>query len=294
VDYLIASEHEVVIVDDLSTGRRTNINPAATFYEIDIRSPDMHAVFEKERPDIVDHHAAQMSVNVSVSHPLLDADINILGTLNLLELCKEFDVKKFVYISSGGTVYGEPEYLPCDEAHPIRPLSPYGVSKYTIERYLYMYYHTYGLDYAALRYANVYGPRQDPKGEAGVVAIFTGQMLQGQPVTIFGDGDQERDFVYVEDIARANLLAMMRGNPRAYNIGSGRGTSVNQIYEALKAITNYDKDARRAPAKPGEVYKTYLTNGLAGEELGWEPQIDLTAGLEQTVAYFREVELNEK
>ena len=237
VDALLEAGHEVVIVDDLSTGRASNINPRARFYRMDIRDPHLSEVFEQERFDIVNHHAAQMDVRKSVADPLFDADVNIRGSLNLLECARKSGVRKIVYISTGGAVYGEPEYLPCDEAHPVNPICPYGASKHTVEHYLYMYRVLYGLAYAVLRYPNVYGPRQDPNGEAGVVAIFIGQMLAGKQPTIFGSGEQERDFVYVGDCARANLLAMEDHVQGIFNIGSGRGTTINQIYALLSEIT---------------------------------------------------------
>jgi UDP-glucose 4-epimerase len=280
----------VVVVDDLSTGRLSNLNPAAKFYQIDIRSPKLVEVFEKEQPDFISHHAAQMDVRRSVAEPLFDADVNILGSINLIECAKRFGVKHFVYISTGGAVYGEPEYLPCDEAHPINPICQYGASKHTVEHYLYMYKVNYGLDYTVLRYPNVYGPRQDPRGEAGVVAIFTGQMLSDKPVTINGDGEQQRDFVYVGDCARANWLAVSAPNSnshRIYNLGAGRGTTVNEIFAALTAITDYRKAPTHGPAKVGETRRIYLDATKIRQELGWTPTVQLEAGLALTVDYFR-------
>jgi len=291
VDLLISNKYEVVVVDDLSTGRLTNLNPAAKFYQIDIRSPQLAEVFEIERPDYVDHHAAQMDVRRSVVDPRFDADVNVLGSINLIENARRFNVKRFVYISTGGAVYGEPEYLPCDEAHPINPICPYGASKHTVEHYLFMYQEMYGLEYVVLRYPNVYGPRQDPHGEAGVVAIFTGQMMAEQPVTIYGDGDQVRDFVYVEDCARANLMALTTVHPNTvYNLGFGRGTTVNEIFETLKKVTAYRSPANYGPAKLGETRRIYLEASKARQLLGWEPTVDLEAGLERTVAYFQRSE----
>lgn len=288
VDQLIAAGHQVAVVDDLSTGRRSNLNPQAAFYELDIRSPEMRRVFEIERPEVVDHHAAQMDVRRSVADPVFDADVNILAPIRLAQLCLEFGVRKFIHISSGGAVYGEPEYLPCDENHPIRPLCPYGASKYTFELYLALFKTLHGLDYSVLRYPNVYGPRQDPHGEAGVVAIFTGQMLRGEPVTINGDGEQVRDFVHVTDCARANLLLLEdKGSGRVYNLGSGQGTSVNQIFGHLQAVTAYPHPARHAPPKAGETSRIYLDASRARRELGWQPTIPLPVGLGETVAYFR-------
>jgi len=290
-DQLIAAGHQVVIVDNLSTGRVSNLNPKAVFYEMDIRSPELRKVFEEERPEVISHHAAQMDVRRSVADPIFDAEVNILGSIKLAQLAIEFNVRKFIHISSGGAAYGEPAYMPCDENHPVQPLSPYGASKYTFELYLYIFKETAGLDYTVLRYPNVYGPRQDPHGEAGVVAIFIGQMLRGKPVTIFGNGEQVRDFVYVADCAAANLLALEKGGGRVYNLASGAGTSVNQIFDGLKAITGYPDAANYAPAKPGETFRIYLDATRAQQELGWRQTLDLTAGLRQTVEYFRQVEL---
>jgi UDP-glucose 4-epimerase len=291
VDAFLASGHEVIVVDDLSTGRRSNLNPGAKLYQIDIRSPHLIEVFEKERPDIVDHHAAQMDVRRSVADPLFDADVNILGSINLIECARRSQIKRFVYISTGGAVYGEPEYLPCDEAHPINPICQYGASKHTVEHYLYMYQVNYGLEYSVLRYPNVFGPRQDPHGEAGVVAIFTGQMLAGEQVVINGDGEQARDFVYVGDCARANLLAATTENANTiYNLGFGRGTSVNEIFWGLASITGYERQPVHGPAKLGETRCIYLDAARAKEKLGWTPTVSLEEGLEQTVAYFRTAE----
>jgi UDP-glucose 4-epimerase len=291
VDTFIAHGHDVVIVDDLSTGRRSNINPAATFYQIDIRNPELAEVFEKEKPQAVDHHAAQMDVRRSVEDPLFDADVNVLGSIKLIELARKYGVGRFIYISTGGAVYGEPEYLPCDEAHPINPICPYGASKHTVEHYLYMYHELYNLDYVVLRYPNVYGPRQDPHGEAGVVAIFTGQMLKGDQVRINGDGQQERDFVYVADCARANLLALTTENANTiYNLGEGKATTVNQVYEELKNATGYQLSAVHGPAKVGETRRIYLEASKAAQALDWRPSVGLGEGLAETVAYFREAE----
>jgi len=293
VDLLVQSGFEVVIVDDLSTGRKSNLNPKAKFYQLDIRDPKLRAVFEQERPDYVDHHAAQMDVRRSVAEPLFDADVNILGSIRLIEYAKEFGVKRIVYISTGGAVYGEPEYLPCDEDHPINPICQYGASKHTVEHYLYMYKVNYGLEYTVLRYPNVYGPRQDPHGEAGVVAIFTGKMLRGEQVVINGDGEQERDFVYVGDCARANQMALLTTDAAGIiNLGSGRGTNVNQIFEELKEITGYSLSAVHGPPKVGETRKIYLDASKAQRVLDWRPSVDFEEGLRRTVAYFRQVENN--
>jgi UDP-glucose 4-epimerase len=291
VDLLIESGHDVAVVDDLSTGRRSNLNPKARFYQVDIRSPEMRQVFEQERPEVVDHHAAQMDVRRSVADPIFDADVNILGSIKLAQLAVEFKIRKFIHISSGGAVYGEPVYLPCDEAHPVQPLCPYGASKYTFELYLYMFKELYNLDYSIIRYPNVYGPRQDPFGEAGVVAIFVGQMLAGKPVTINGDGKQVRDFVYVGDCAKANLLTLEKGSGKVFNLGYGIGTDINQIFDGLKTITGYAQNANYGPAKAGETSRIFLDASRAKNDLGWQPTVDLNEGLRRTVEYFKQAEI---
>ncbi|HUF37599.1 MAG TPA: SDR family oxidoreductase [Anaerolineales bacterium] len=294
VDLLIEAGHDVAVVDDFSTGRRRNLNPAARLYEVDIRSPQLRDVFAAERPEIVDHHAAQVDVRLSVRDPMLDADINILGSLNVLEQAREFEVQKIVYSSTGGAVYGDPDYLPCDENHPIRPLSQYGASKYIVEQYLRLYRELYGFEYVVLRYPNVYGPRQDPHGEAGVVAIFTGKMLQGLQTVINGDGQQTRDFVYVKDCARANLLALESVETGVFNLASGKGTTINDLAALLQEVTGCPLDPIHGPAKIGETRRIYLDARRARKTLGWTPEVPLPDGLEQTVAYFREVELGER
>lgn len=288
VDRLIESGHSVAVVDNFSSGRRANVNPAARLYELDIRSPELARVFAEEQPEVVNHHAAQIDVRRSVADPQFDADVNVRGSLNVLECAHRSEVQKFIYSSTGGAVYGEPEYLPCDEAHPIQPLSPYGASKHAFEHYLAMYQALYGLAYVVLRYPNVYGPRQDPHGEAGVVAIFAGRMARGLPVVINGDGEQARDFTYVGDCARANLLALE--HPQAaglYNVGTGVPTTINQIFAALQSVTGYIGQARYVPAKLGETRFIYLDSQRLRAELGWQPTVALAEGLARTVEYFR-------
>ena len=259
---------------------------------MDVRDTRLREVFMIERPDVINHHAAQMNVRRSVSDPLFDAQVNIVGSLNLIECAKEFETSRFIYISTGGAVYGEPVYLPCDEKHPINPICQYGASKHTVEHYLYMYYHNYGLKSIVLRYPNVYGPRQDPNGEAGVVAIFTGQMLAGDQVVVNGDGEQTRDYVYVGDCALANELALIAPIDHGiFNIGSGIGTSVNEILDDLAQLTQYHGQPENGPAKIGETRHIYLDATQAEERLGWQPSISLREGLAQTVEYFRQSEI---
>ena len=293
-DLLLESGHQVVVVDDLSTGRRSNLNPNAAFYEMDIRSPDLEEVFIKERPEVISHHAAQMDVRHSMENPVFDADVNIIGSIKLAQLAVKYGTRKFIHISSGGAAYGEPEYLPCDEDHPIKPLCHYGASKYTFELYLHVFNSNYNIDYSVIRYPNVYGPRQNPQGEAGVVAIFAERMLRGDQVIINGDGQQMRDFVYVTDCAVCNLLVLEKGSKKVYNLGYGIGTTINEIYQKLKSMTNYEIDALYGPAKAGETYKIYLDASRAERDLGWQPSIPLDEGLSRTVAYIKSVELSMK
>jgi UDP-glucose 4-epimerase len=287
VDAFIDAGHEVAVVDNLTGGRESNLNPKARFYKVDIRSTDLADVFAREKPEIVDHHAAQMDVRKSVADPLFDADVNVLGSLKLLELARTHGTKKVIYISTGGAVFGEPIYLPCDEDHPIDPICHYGVSKHIVEHYLHVYRYLYGLEYVVLRYPNVYGPRQNPHGEAGVVAIFTGRMLAGEPVTIFGSGEQARDFVYVRDCAQANVLAANSPKTAIYNLGSGEGTSVNLLFSQLSHIIEYSQAAQYGPARAGETSKIYLDSQRAQADLGWKMTVDLKQGLSETVEYFR-------
>lgn len=288
VDALIGLGHEVAVVDDLSTGRREYLNPDARFYHLDIRDAQrLEEVFAAEHPEIVNHQAARANVRESMGKPILYAEVNVIGSLNLLELSRKYGVERFIYASTGGAVYGEPEYLPADESHPINPLDPYGASKHFVEHYLHLYGLNYGLRYTTLRYANVYGPRQDPYGEAGVVAIFTGQMLKGEEPVINGSGEQERDLVYVGDIVEANIKAMETGDNQVYNLGWGVGTSINEIFARLKETTGYEKEAVHGPPKLGEVFKIYLDASKAQRELGWAPRVRLDEGLRRTVEYFR-------
>ena len=292
VDTFLAAGHDVVVVDDLSSGHQANVNPEARFYQADIRDAALDDIIAAEQPEVISHQAARANVRESMAKPILYADVNILGSLKLLESCRKHGVRKVIYASTGGASYGEPRQLPVPEDHPINPLDPYGASKHHVEHYLYLYHANYGLDYTTLRYPNVFGPRQDPHGEAGVVAIFTGLMLGGGRPIINGSGEQERDFVDVTDVARANLLSLSQGGGRVYNIGSGVGTSVNQIYALLSDLTGYHKAAQHGPAKQGEVYKIYLDATRAREELGWTPQVPLAQGLARTVDFFRAATLS--
>jgi UDP-glucose 4-epimerase len=287
VDAFLSAGHTVSVVDDLSTGFRHNLASGVPLHVVDIRDHRLNEVFETERPDVVCHQAARANVRESFEKPLLYADVNVIGSLNLLECCRRFGVRKVLYASTGGAVYGPPERLPVSEDHPVNPLDPYGASKHHVEHYLHLYEKNYGLTFSSLRYPNVYGPRQNPFGEAGVVAIFTRQMLDKKQPVINGSGEQERDFVNVTDIARANLLALDRGDGEILNIGSGLATSVNTIYSTLADLTGYPEKAVYAPAKSGEVFRIYLNADRAGRILGWTPRVGLVEGLRATVEYFK-------
>jgi UDP-glucose 4-epimerase len=287
VDAFLSRGHEVCVVDDLSSGHLENLAAGVRLHRVDIRHPDLERVFEEEKPEVVSHQAARANVRESFEKALLYTEVNVTGSVNVLECSRRQGVRKIIYASTGGAVYGEPQRLPVDEDHPIHPADIYGASKHHVEHFLRIYRNHYGLEFTALRYPNVYGPRQDPNGEAGVVAIFAGQMLSGGEPVINGSGDQERDFVHVRDVANANVLALERGNGEIVNIGSGRATSVNEIFAHLAKASGYSGGPIHGPAKKGEVSRIYLNAKRAGEILGWKPQIALEEGLASTVEYFR-------
>jgi len=286
VDLLLQEGHAATIVDDLSTGKLRNVNPEARFELVDITTPALGDVIRSSRPEVVFHQAAQSSVKVSTDDPMRDADINVLGLLRLLEACAENGVRKIVFASSGAT-YGNPDYLPMDEDHPQRPAAPYGISKMVSEHYLKYYALDRGVTFTALRYGNVYGPRQDPHGEAGVVAIFARQLLAGRTPTIHSDGEQTRDYVSVRDVARANLLAATHGDGHCLCIGTGRGTSVNEIYDQLCEIAGMSVTPNRSPRRPGDLRHAHFDCRRARTELGWSPTVSLADGLRETVDWFR-------
>jgi UDP-glucose 4-epimerase len=287
VDAFLAAGHEVCVADDLSTGFRHNLAPGVRLHEVDIRDARLAEVFEKEKPQVVCHQAARANVRESFEKPLLYAEVNVVGSLNVLECCRKFGVKKVLYASTGGAVYGPPRELPVSEGHAINPLDPYGASKHHVEHYLHLYRQNFGIAYTVLRYPNVYGPRQNPFGEAGVVAIFARMMLNGALPTINGSGEQERDFINALDIAQANLLALDKGDGEIMNLGSGEGVSVNTIFSVLADLTGFEQEPVYGPAKTGEVYKIFLNADRARTILGWNPKIELRQGLEATVDYFR-------
>ncbi|MGH7726405.1 MAG: SDR family oxidoreductase, partial [Candidatus Eiseniibacteriota bacterium] len=287
-DRLVALGHDVAVLDDLSTGRRENLPQVARFFEADIRdAAAVEAAVASFRPEIVSHHAAQIDVRRSVREPALDAHTNVLGGIALFEACVRHGVRKVIYASTGGALYGEGRTLPATEEHPIHPESPYGISKYALEHYLHFYRLVHGLDSTVLRYPNVFGPRQSPHGEAGVNAIFIGLMLEGKRPTIFGDGEQLRDYVYVDDVVRANELALGAGSGETVNIGWGRGISVNDIVRTLRKLLAFEDEPIYADARPGEIQRIYLDAARARRVLGWEPQVSFEEGLGRTVAWHR-------
>lgn len=288
-DAYLAGGHTVTIVDNLSTGRRPNIPAGATFIEADIRDADaMARVFAAGSFDLMSHHAAQMDVRRSVADPVYDASVNILGVLTLLQECVRTGVRHVVFASSGGAIYGEQDVFPASETHPTRPISPYGVAKLTTEQYLFYYHAVFGLNAVCLRYANIYGPRQNPEGEAGVVAIFANRMFAGQEPVINGDGKQTRDYVFVGDVVRANMLATGLTGFRIYNIGTGRETDVNHLFRVIRDAVGSSCPENHAEAKKGEQLRSVLSHERIKGELGWTPAVTLEEGLGRTVAFFRE------
>jgi UDP-glucose 4-epimerase len=288
VDRCLAAGHTVAVVDDLSTGRRALVNPAARLHVLDVRSPALHDVVRAEAPEAVVHLAAQAAVSRSVADPRLDADINILGSINLLECCQAAGVRRVVYASTGGAAYGDTDALPTPEDHPARPTSPYGVSKVAAELYLACWSGLYGVSGVALRFANVYGPRQSPHGEAGVVAIFCHRILAGEPCIINGDGLQTRDYVYVEDIAEACRLALERPAVTGpVNLGTGIESTVVALFERLRAAAGGRAEARHGPARPGEQRRSALDAARARRLLGWTPRVQLDEGLQRTFEALR-------
>ncbi len=282
-DRCLREGHEVVIIDDLSVGREENIPKKARFHRVNLLSPEIRQILEKERPDIVNHHAAQMDVRKSVTDPGFDAEVNILGTLSLLEAARKNGVKKIVFASTGGAIYGEQEYFPADESHRTEPRSPYGIAKLAVEKYLQFYFWTYGIPFVALRYSNVSGPRQNGQGEAGVVAIFIQKLLKREPLTIYGDGKQTRDYVSVDDVAACNVEALKPEVRGIFNVGTGVETDVDTIASELIRIMGVKVSSQYAPPRPGEQQRSCLKPGL----LQRRPPLPLQAGLKQTVEWFR-------
>lgn len=287
VDAYLEAGHDVVVVDDLSTGRRENLNSGAKFYQTSIIDPELADIVAREKPDVINHHAAQVSVRLSVADPVADATTNIIGTLRVLETARGCGVKRLIFSSTGGAIYGEQDYFPADENHPTRPVSPYGIAKLAGEHYLRFFGLDSELKTTVLRYSNVYGPRQDPHGEAGVVAIFAKKMLSDEQPVINGDGSQTRDFVYVGDVAAANLAALSLEENAVINIGTGIETSVNQLFAEMCGSGGFSFEQVHGPPMPGEQLRSVVDNALAEKLLGWQPRVGLQDGLRQTIDYFR-------
>jgi UDP-glucose 4-epimerase len=289
VDAYVAAGHEVAVLDNLSTGRQENVNPAAKLHNVDVRDlAQVQGVVGSFKPEVANHHAAQSEVPKSVADPGYDAEVNVVGGLNILRACVDNSVRKVIFSSTGGALYGEPDIVPAGEDHPVRPLSPYGTSKFAFEQYLATFARTFGLTFTVLRYANIYGARQDFFAEEGrVVAIFASRMLEGKPVTIDGDGTQSRDMLHVGDVAIANLAALDRGDGETFHVSSGIPVTINDLFRKLALLTEYRLEPRFGPARKGDVYRIALDNTRAKELLGWEPRIPLDEGLRVTVDYFR-------
>lgn len=287
VDRLVEAGHDVAVLDNLSTGVRDYVNPKASFHELSIGDAAVADVFAKEKPEAVCHLAAQINVTESVKDPAFDAMTNIIGTINLLEASVRNGVKRFIFSSTGGAIYGSPEIMPADESTPPAPMSPYGTSKLATEEYIKTYSRNHPLTYVILRYSNVFGPRQVPHGECGVCAVLTDLMLKGKQPTLYGFGDPVRDYVYVGDVARANVFALERGNNTTVNISNGKATTVNEIFDALKEVIGFDQEPFRKPLRPGEIEKIICANDKAKSELGWAPSVGLLEGLQHTIAHMR-------
>ena len=287
VDKFIEEGHEVVILDDLSTGFEKNINPKAKFVKLNIRDEKVSDLFEEEKFDVVNHHAAQMDVRRSVVDPAFDANTNILGTINLLQNSVKYGVNKFMFASTGGAVYGEQEYFPADENHPTVPVSPYGISKLSVEKYLYFYFNEHKLNHTILRYANIYGPRQNPFGEAGVVAIFSKKLLKGDQPIINGTGEQTRDYVFVKDVVKANLLTLSDDESDIYNVGTGIETNVNELYNMLNDIVGNGHEEKHGPAAAGEQMRSVITSDKLFNKFNWKPMTKLNDGLKETIEFFK-------
>lgn len=288
-DAYLAAGHEVVGVDNLATGRMDNVNPRARFYEADVCDLQaMERIFSAEAPEVVNHHAAQVNIRLSVANPIYDTRVNVLGTVSVLEAAARCGVRKVIFISSGGAIYGEAKRIPTPEDEPARPISHYGAAKLAGEHYCSVYYATRGLVFTILRYANVYGPRQNPEGEAGVTAVFARKMLLGERPTIFGDGSKTRDYVHVSDVAAANVLALDSGDLSVFNIGTGRQVTDQQVFEAVARAAGYDGRPEYTDFRPGEAMHSALDCAKAARELGWKASVDFEEGVRSVVDYHRE------
>ena len=288
VDAYVNDGHNVIVIDDLSSGVKENVNPKAEFHQLDIRGAEVDQLFRRHKIDIVNHHAAQMDVRRSVSDPKFDASVNVLGGLNIFEASRQFGVKKIIFSSTGGAIYGEQDYFPADEEHPVRPLSPYGITKLVTEKYLFYYKEVHGIEHVVLRYANVYGPRQNPHGEAGVVAIFAKKLLKGESPVINGDGKQTRDYTFVGDVVKASVLALKYPGSNIFNIGTGRETDVNELFRILRGWLNPTCAESHGPAKQGEQLRSVISYKKIEQALGWKPRVELSEGLRLTAEYFKQ------
>ncbi|KKQ80376.1 MAG: UDP-glucose 4-epimerase [Parcubacteria group bacterium GW2011_GWC2_38_7] len=287
VDLLIKEGYKVVVVDDLSSGSQENLPEGTPFYKVDIRDAELAEVFAKERPDYVFHFAAQMNVNRSVDDPIFDADVNIIGSLNVLDNCVEYGVKKIMFSSTGGALYGEAEVVPTPEDYPCTPISPYGIAKLTVENYIRFFAEQHGLKYGITRYANVYGPRQNAKGEAGAIAIFTEKMLNRESLVLHGDGHQTRDFVFVGDVVAANLLVFESDKNGYYNVGTGRQTTINEIYKMIQNCLDLKSEPKHVDVFSGQRVSCLSTEKI-NQALGWSPKVKIEDGVAQTVEWFAE------
>ena len=294
VNRLVEARHQVVVIDNLSTGFKSNLDRKAKFYRLNINSNAIGKIFSTEKFDYVFHFAAQIDVRKSLENPVEDAGANILGSLNLLRYCQKHRVKKIIFASTGGAIYGEQNYFPADEKHPEYPVSPYGVAKLAVEKYLHFYKEVYGMAYVALRFGNVYGPRQNPKGDSGVVAIFSEKLLNNQPLTIYGDGKQTRDYVFVEDVVQAAVLGLNVKAVGAYNIGTGRETSVTELYRIMKKKSGSNSPVKFAPPREGEQSRSCLDCTWAKKELGWNHRFNLEEGLDRTLKNYAKREKSQK
>ena len=292
VDAYVREGHTVVVVDDLSSGSKRNVNPKAKFIHLDIRDKKLEDVFEGEQIDVVNHHAAQMDVRKSVADPEFDASINVLGGLNVFENARRNKVQKIIFSSTGGAIYGEQDYFPADELHPLRPLSPYGITKLCTEKYLFYYKEVHGIDHVILRYANVYGPRQNPHGEAGVVAIFASKMIRGEQPVINGDGKQTRDYTFVGDVVKANVAALSFDGSDTFNVGTGIEHDVNYLFKNLRVHLSQSCPEKHGPAKLGEQMRSVITHSKIQKVLGWSPSVSLKEGLKITAEYFKKTSEN--
>ncbi|WP_160683806.1 SDR family oxidoreductase [Clostridium sp. C2-6-12] len=288
VDMLIDNDFEVCVIDNLSHGKKENINSKAKFYKADIRDEAIFEILKNEKPDIVIHNAAQISVPNSINDPIEDASINIMGTINIIEAARTCGVKKIIYPASAA-IFGEPQYLPVDEKHPLNMISPYGITKHTVEHYLYVYKQLYNIDYTVLRYSNVYGPRQDSSGEGGVVSIFCEKLLRNEAPNIYGDGEQIRDFVYVKDVAKANLIAIKSNGSEIYNVCTNSRTTVNSLFYCIAEILGKNIKPIYALEREGDIKNSYMSYDKIQEELGWKPEYSLENGIEETLNYYNQL-----